>query len=100
MVIRAEIARQHPWAILNLLKAFERASEIADRERVEHAQYHLDAGLLPAEAAKALRSPLVRHGVKANRLVLETAAQYSHEQGLTPRRVGLEQLFAASTLDQ
>lgn len=100
MVIRAEIARQHPWAILNLLKAFERASEIADRERVEHAQYHLDAGLLPAEAAKSLRSPLVRHGVKANRLVLETAAQYSHEQGLTPRRVGLEQLFAASTLDQ
>ena len=100
MVIRAEIARQHPWAILNLLKAFGRASDIADRERVEHAQYHLNAGLLPPEAAQSLRSPLVRHGVKANRLVLETAALYSHEQGLTPRRVNLEQLFAASTLEQ
>ena len=100
MVIRAEIARRHPWAILNLLKAFGRASDIADRERVEHAQYHLDAGLLPPEAAQSLRSPLVRHGVKANRLVLETAALYSHEQGLTPRRMNLEQLFAASTLEQ
>lgn len=100
MVIRAEIARQHPWAILNLLKAFEQANAIADRERVEHAQYHLDAGLLPPEATQALRTPLVRHGVKANRLVLETAAQYSHEQGLTPRRIKLEQLFAASTLEQ
>lgn len=100
MVIRAEIARRHPWVILNLLKAFERANDIADRERAEHAQYHLDVGLLPLEAAQALRSPVARHGVKANRLVLETAAQYSHEQGLTPRRVSLDQLFAASTLEQ
>jgi len=99
MVIRAEIARRHRWVILNLLKAFGRASDIADRERVEHAQYHVDAGLLPFEAAQSLRSPLVRHGVKANRLVLETAAQYSHEQGLTPLRVDMEQLFAASTLE-
>lgn len=100
MVIRAEIARQHPWVILNLLKAFVRANEIADRERLEHAQYYLDTGLLPPEAAQSLRLPLAQHGVKANRLVLETAAQYSHEQGLTPRPVKLEQLFAASTLDQ
>ena len=100
MVIRAEIARRHPWVILNLLKAFERANDIADGERVEHAQYHLDAGLLPPEAARALRTPLVRHGVKANRQVLETAALYSHEQGLTPRRLNLEELFAPSTLEQ
>ena len=100
MVIRAEIAQRHPWAILNLLKAFGRANDIADRERMEHAQYHLDAGLLPPEAAQSLRSALVCHGVKANRLVLETVALYSHEQGLTPRRVELEDLFAASTLEQ
>jgi len=99
MVIRAHIARRHPWVVLNLLKAFVRANEIAERERVEHAQVHLDAGLLPAEAAQALREALVRHGVNANRLVLETAARYSHEQGLTPRRMDLEQLFAASTLE-
>jgi 4,5-dihydroxyphthalate decarboxylase len=100
MVIRREIAEKHPWAVLNLLTAFERANEVADRERLEHAAYHVAAGLLPSETAAALRTPLVRHGVKANRKVLETAAQYSREQGLTPRLVGLEEVFAASTLEQ
>jgi hypothetical protein len=31
--------------------------------------------------------------------VLATIAQYVHEQGLSARRVELEEIFAASTLD-
>jgi len=100
MVIRRELAERHPWAVLNLLKAFDRASEIAERQRLEHAAYHIATGLVAAEAERGLRTPLVRHGVKANRKVLETAAQYSFEQGLTPRRVSLEEVFAPSTLEQ
>jgi 4,5-dihydroxyphthalate decarboxylase len=86
--------------VLNLLKAFDQANDIANNERMAHAEYHLAAGLLPTGAADALRTPLVRHGVASNRRVLETAAQYSHEQGLTPRLVKLEEVFAASTLEQ
>ncbi len=97
MVLKREIAERHPWVVLNVLKAFERASELAERERLEHARYHIDTGHAFAES---LRTPLVKHGVKANRLVLETAAQYSQEQGLTPRRVKLEELFAPSALEQ
>jgi len=97
MVIKRSLAEQHPWVVLNVLKAFNAANEIAERERLEHAQYHVAAGLVSEEA---LRTPLVRHGVKANRLVLETAAQYSQEQGLTPRRVKLEELFAPQVLEQ
>jgi hypothetical protein len=33
-------------------------------------------------------------------MVLNTAAQYSQEQGLTPRRVRLEELFAASVMGE
>jgi len=97
MVVKREIAERHPWVMLNLLKAFERANEIAERERLEHGQYHVATGLVPAEG---LRTQLVRHGVKANRIVLETAAQYSQEQGLTQRRVRLEELFAASVMGE
>ena len=97
MVVKRELAERHPWVILNLLKAFERANDIAERERLEHAQYHVATGLVDAEK---LKTPLVKHGVKANRKVLETAARYSEEQGLTPRRVALEEIFAPSTLDQ
>jgi 4,5-dihydroxyphthalate decarboxylase len=97
MVVKRELAERHPWVVLNVLKAFERANAIAEEERVEHARYHIDTGLV---SEQALRMPLVKHGVKANRLVLETAAQYSQEQGLTPRRVKLEELFAASAMEQ
>ena len=100
MVIRKEIAQKHPWIVLNLYKAFERAGEIANRERLEHVAYYLAAGLLPSEASKSLSAPLVRHGIKANREVLETAARYSHEQGLTPRQLALEEIFAANAMEQ
>lgn len=97
MVAKRELVERHPWVVLNVLKAFDRANEIAERERVEHAQYHIATGLASIEG---LSTVLVRHGIKANRLVLETAAQYSQEQGLTPRRVKLEELFAPSVMDQ
>ena len=97
MVIRRSLAERHPWVVLNVLKAFERANEIAERERLEHARYHAATGLVSEDG---LQTPLVRHGVKANRLVLETAARYSVEQGLTPREVVLAELFSASTLEQ
>jgi 4,5-dihydroxyphthalate decarboxylase len=97
MVVKREIAERHPWVMLNLLKAFELANESAERERLEHGQYHVATGLVPADG---LRTVLVRHGIKANRMVLNTAAQYSQEQGLTPRRVRLEELFAASVMGE
>ncbi|MSQ74134.1 MAG: hypothetical protein EXR27_23130 [Betaproteobacteria bacterium] len=100
MVIRRELAEKHPWIILNLMKAFDRANAIAECERLEHPDNHIAAGLLGEGAKAALATPLIRHGVKANRLVLETAAQYSHEQGLTPRRMKLEEMFAPGTLEQ
>ena len=97
MVVKREIAERQPWVMLNLLKAFERANEIAEQERIAHAQYHVATGLIDKNS---LGTALVRHGVKANRMVLETAAQYSQEQGLTPRRVRLEELFAASVMGE
>jgi 4,5-dihydroxyphthalate decarboxylase len=100
MVIRRELAEKYPWIALNLYKAFEDASAIADAERMEHVRYYLDTGRLPAETAEPLRTRLVRHGIRANRKALETAAQYSYEQGLTPRPMKLENVFAANTMDQ
>ena len=86
--------------ILNLYKAFERANAIADEQRMEHVDYFLETGQLPSEAKNALAAPLVRYGVNANRHVLETAAQYSVEQGLTPRLLKLDEVFAPSTMEQ
>ena len=100
MVIKRELAEKHPWALTNILKAFNRANEIAERQRAEHVEYHIETGLLSAEAGKALQTPIISHGMIANRRVLETIAQYSNEQGLTPRVLQLDELFAASMMAQ
>lgn len=100
MVMKREIAEKHPWAILNVFKAFEKANAVANARRMEHVEYHIDAGLLPPDAKQALSTPLVRHGIVANRNVLETAAQYSHEQDLTPRLMKLDEVFAENAMEQ
>jgi 4,5-dihydroxyphthalate decarboxylase len=99
MAVRKSLVDQHPWVVLNLFKAFQRANDLANQQRMEHLEYYFAAGLLPQSMGDVLRTPLVSHGIKANRGVLETAARYSHEQGLTPRIIGLDEVFAASTLD-
>jgi 4,5-dihydroxyphthalate decarboxylase len=100
LVIRREIADQHPWTILNVLKAFQRSNEFANEHRLEHISYHFKAGLISKDAAEALSKPVVTHGIAANRKVLETAARYSQEQGLTPRLMKMEEVFAASTMEE
>ena len=100
MVIKRELHDKHPWVALNIIKAFNEANAIADRERVVHLDYYFETGALPAEAKKAAAAPIVIHGVKANRKTLETIAQYSNEQGLTPRVMKLEEIFAPSAMEQ
>ncbi len=100
MVIKREVAERHPWTILNLYRAFVRANDMAEKARMEAVAYHLETGVLPPEAKKALATPIVKHGIAFNRKVLETAAQWSFEQGLTPRLVALEELFAPATHEQ
>ena len=100
MVMKREVAETHPWAILNVLKTFVRANAVATARRMDHVDSYIEAGLLPRDSKAKLANPLIQHGIVANRTVLETAAQYSHEQGLTPRQLRLDEVFAESTLEQ
>jgi 4,5-dihydroxyphthalate decarboxylase len=100
MVIKRELAEKHPWIVLNIYKAFEDAANFVDQQRMAMVLNHIETGLLPPEAEGALATPLVRHGVIANRKELEAITQYSFEQGLTPRKLELNEVFAPSTLDK
>ncbi len=99
MVVRRSIYEKHPWVALNLFNAFRLAKERVNARMRELAATHFDLGLLGPEAKKALAVDAYPYGVKSNRKVLETVADYSHEQALTPRRMKLEEIFAESTLD-
>jgi 4,5-dihydroxyphthalate decarboxylase len=100
MVIKRELAEKHPWAVLNIFKAFEDAANFGDQQRKAMMINHIETGLLPPEAEAAIATPLIKHGVIANRKELEAIALYSFEQGLTRRQLTLEEMFAASTLDK
>jgi 4,5-dihydroxyphthalate decarboxylase len=99
MVVKREIAEKHPWAVLNVLKAFREANAIAEEQRLPHVEYHIATGLVSPESAAGLRKTLIQHSIAANRLVFETAADYSYEQGLTNRRMTLEEIFAPCVLE-
>ena len=99
MVIRRSIAEQHPWVVLNIYNAFREAKDRWLAEISEAASTHVQLGLLSREAADALRKDPYPYGVVANRHILETIARYSHEQGLTPRVLSLEEVFPQKTLD-
>jgi 4,5-dihydroxyphthalate decarboxylase len=94
-VVRRDVFEKEPWVALNLLKAFNQANDIANAQRLEHVADHLAAGLLSGDA----KTPLIQHGVAANRKVIETIAQYSQEQGLTSRLIKVEELYAPSAME-
>jgi 4,5-dihydroxyphthalate decarboxylase len=99
MVVKREVYEDYPWVVLNVLKAFREANAIAEQQRLQHVEYHGATGLMSAESAKGLRTQLIDHSVATNRLVFETAADYSFEQGLTNRRMKLEEIFAPSVME-
>jgi 4,5-dihydroxyphthalate decarboxylase len=100
MVMKREVAEKYPFAILNIYKAFEKANAVTNERRMQHVDSYIEAGLLPADAKQVLASQLIQHGIVANRTVLETATQYSYEQGLTPRLMKLDEVFSANTMEQ
>jgi 4,5-dihydroxyphthalate decarboxylase len=99
MVVKRTVWERDPWVALSILKAFERANDIADAERRQHVAYHLETGLVPPDYRNELATRIVAHGLKANRATLEIAAGYSNQQGLTQRTMTMDQLFAPNTLD-
>lgn len=99
MVVRRTLLEEHPWVALNIFNAFRRAKEGVAARTKELAATHLNLGLLPEGSKAAFDIDPYPYGVQGNLKTLETVAEYSHEQGLTPRKVSLEEIYAPSTLD-
>ena len=99
VVIKRPVLEQQPWVAINLYKAFAESRDRAAAKARELTGVYFELGLLPAEKRSALNTDPYPYGVKDNRKVLETIAEYSHEQGLTPRVIGLDEVFAPSTLE-
>ena len=99
VVVKRSVMEEHPWVALNLYRAYDAAKERVIARTRELNQMYFDLGLLPGETRSVLNTDPYAYGIRANRQTLETIAQYSNEQGLTPRVLSLEEVFAPSTMD-
>jgi len=99
-IIRGDIDRKHPWLAASLYDGLLRAKSFAQERLAEQ----IPAALIFGQEYLAMTRELIGNdpfpfGIKANRAMLDTITSYSHEQGLTPHKMGVEELFAKETLD-
>jgi 4,5-dihydroxyphthalate decarboxylase len=99
VVVRRTLMEQHPWVALNLYAAFAAARAEVLRAGGIALASHFETGAVGEDVRRALAADPMAYGIKATRKVLETIADYVHAQGLTERRVKIEELFAPSTMD-
>jgi len=99
VVVRRTLVEQHPWIALNLYSAFAAARTEVLRAGTTALASHLETGVIGDDVRKALAADPMAYGMKATRKVLETIADYVHAQGLTDRRVKIEELFAPAAMD-
>ena len=99
-IIKGELYRKHPWVAFNLYQAFVRAKENFNGKLLNTIPTALFFGREYLETTQKMfgQDPFP-YGVKANRKMVQTIIDFSHEQGLTEKKMAVEDLFAESTLD-
>lgn len=99
VVIRRELHERHPWIARTLYSAFERAKDLAEQRMGETAASRYMLPWLYDEVERTRRllgSDPWPYGVEPNRTTLEVFLRYAHEQGLTARRLEIDELFVPS----
>jgi len=101
VVIRRDLYEKSRWIAQSLYKAFTQAQ----RKTYEYLNTSMAlTTMLPWQAAHVEEARALLgedwwpYGVEPNRHVLETFLRYHYEQGLSKRRLKIEELFAPETL--
>jgi len=98
-IIRGDIYKKYPWVAFNLYTGFVKAKALAREKLLERIPSAL---FFEPEYAAMTREIIgddpFPFGIKANKAMLDTILGFSHEQGLTPRKMKIEELFAEQTL--
>ncbi len=99
-IIRGDIYQKYPWVAFNLYTGFVKAKDYFNSKLVDSIPTTLFFGReYLAMTQQMFGNDPFPYGVKANRKMLETLIEFSYEQGLTTKKMKVEELFAQSTLD-
>ncbi len=100
--IRRTLVEQHPWLPAAAFKAFEAARRIALARLADTSATKVTMPFVEEQLKKTrdLMGPdFWSYGVGDNRETLDAFLTHHHRQGLSPRRVAVEELFHPSTLE-
>lgn len=102
VVIRREIYEREPWVATSLYKAFEHAKAVCYEWLTDEGALKCSLPwFLPkiVEQWRFFGCDPYAYGVEPNRRLLETVTRYSFEQGLTHRKLSVEEIFAPEMYD-
>ncbi len=100
--VRRSLADQHPWLPGALLKAFTKAKIMAEETLADTSATKVTMPFVEDNLARAkalMGDDIWSYGLSANRHVLETFLRYHHAQGLSPRKVEVDELFHPATVE-
>lgn len=100
--VRRALAERHPWLPAALVKAFDQAKSAAfahlrDTSAAKVMLPFLEEQLLAVR--REMGEDYWPYGLEPNRKALETFLRHHHEQGLSPRRLAVEELFHPGALE-
>ena len=103
IAIRREIYDSNRWIAMNLYQAFKEAQQLCYEGLRETAALK---GMLPwfnahvEETFAMMGEDFWPYGVEKNRKTLETFLRYHHQSGLSPRLLGVDEMFAPVTMEE
>ena len=103
IAIRREIYDSNRWIAMNLYQAFKEAQQLCYEGLRETAALK---GMLPwfnahvEETFAMMGEDFWPYGVEKNRKTLETFLRYHHQSGLSPRLLGVDEMFAPETMEE
>ena len=100
--IRRALAELHPWLAVSVYKAFLKAKDLCMKElgQIGHLATSLPWSVAEYDRVrKSMGEDFWSYGVAENRHVLETLTRYSFAQGLSVRKLAVDEMFAPSTYE-
>ena len=96
IAIRREVLERHPWAAMNLFKAFDEAKNRSLERALDAtaSRFPIPWSYVHAQRAQSrFGRDYWPYGIDDNRPTLDAFLQYAYEQGVCHRRLAVEELF-------
>jgi 4,5-dihydroxyphthalate decarboxylase len=100
--VRRSLVSSYPWLAASVYKAFREAKAFAMQKLHDLSVLAVSLPWMENEARETMAimgADFWRYGIAESLKEIEALTRYAHEQGLTSRRLGVDELFAKSTFE-